>query len=276
MRPQYLKILKGVIAVAAFVLLCYKAPIKINLGGIPSVQIGEESSALQVEEKKQEANALVSETEESTKHVAVGLPSLNQAITEHNSCRLGAITAYGAGIVIFGDNGYSCCSIPDGLSRIVKDLRSRKKVIDDIVLTKSGYYCCVYDRNGWSGKIPSGMREKLNEYNKAREKILSISVSENGKYVIVTDKHYHASDHENNKFIEETRQKNKNKFVKSVCVTDRGICVILGDGTIRCQGTAKHLIQEMEGIPFWPDRIVFTDYDTYLMTSKDGRCRRKI
>ena len=280
MKPQYLKLLKGVIALTAFVILCYKAPLKINLGDSPSVQIGDVSKTetdtliKTIETSQEKEREHVTETVESTKHKAIGLTYLRQAISKHHGCRLGAITAYGSGVVIFGDNGFAYISIPDGLRRILNNMREHNKRIKDIVLTNSGYYCVIYDKNGWWGNVPPQMKDKLNKFNSDHELIMSISISENGKCTIVTDKHWWASDHNDFDYIK-ARQQETNYGPKSICTSNDGLCVILDNDFVFSKGSAEIVrarLQELKDESWWPDRIVFTDYGTFLMTNEKETC----
>ena len=198
---------------------------------------------------------------------APALTYITTQLKEKKECRLGAITENGKGIVIYGNNGYCFRSIPDGMSETIKELNSNQKTISSVTLTGSGYYCVVYGRNGWSGVVPDGMKEYLNKYNENREEIKCVSICENGNYAIVTDEHFiasNSSDYSNMKSAQD-----KYGYIKDVCLTDKGICVVCQNG-IYYDNIPLNLEMELKSVDFHPDHVTFTDSGTYLITTESG------
>lgn len=195
---------------------------------------------------------------------AESLSYLSSQIKEQGECRLGAITEFGSGIVIFGNNGASSISVPESFWNKIKAIDTK---INSLALTNSGYYCVVYERNGWFGHVPEKMKRKLNEFNENAEEILSISISENGDYAIVTDEHFiasNSSDHSNMK-----NAYDKYGSIKNVCITNKSICVVCQDG-ILYDNIPSNLEGKLNSIDYHPDHVTYTDSGTYLITTETG------
>lgn len=196
---------------------------------------------------------------------AIALEYITTQIEENKECRLGAITENGKGVVIYGDNGAMWSSIPNSLSDKIKE---NSKKISSIALTASGYYCMVYGRNGWFGHVPEGMKTKLNKFNEDSEEIKCVSISENGDYAIVTDKHFVASNESDHSNMREAYS--RYGFVKDVCITNMGICVVC-EGGIYYNNIPSNLKEKLQTIDFHPDHVKYTDSGTYLITTETGR-----
>lgn len=195
---------------------------------------------------------------------AEGLNSLTSKIKEQGECRLGAITEFGSGIVIFGNNGASSISIPESFWNMIEAIDTK---INSLAITNSGYYCVVYGRNGWFGNVPEKMKHQLNEFNENAEEILSISISEDGDYAIVTDEHFiasNSSDHSNMK-----KANDKYGSIKNVCITNKGICVVCQNG-IYYDNIPSNLEEKLNNIDYHPDHVTYTDSGTYLITTETG------
>lgn len=226
------------------------------------------------QEKKVKITQLASpwEVSGSSRHYnddkVVGLSYIRTNIDEKQGCRLGAITEKGEGIVVCGNNGYICTGCPNGLIESVKDINNKNYRISSISLTNSGYYCVVYGRNGWSGVVPKKMKKKLNEYNNNREEIQCISISENGDFAIVTDKHLFASRKDNESKMKKAME--KYGTIKNVCITNKGMCIVCKHG-IYYSKIPSNLENEIKTLGFRPDHVFFTDNGTYLITTEAGR-----
>lgn len=199
--------------------------------------------------------------------IASGLSYISGQIKEKGKCRLGAITEYGKGIAIYGDYGYMYSSIPNSLADKIKELNKSKTKINSVTLTNSGYYCVVYQRNGWYGVVPEQMKKKLNEFNANREEIRSVSICENGNFAIVTNEHICAS---NNSDLS-NMQKAFGKYgsIKSVCITNKGICVVCQNG-IYYNNMPSNVETKLQNLSFHPDHVTFTDSGTFLITTESG------
>ncbi len=210
----------------------------------------------------------VSGSSRSYTDIATPLTYIKNQIDDRGKCRLGAITEYGKGIVIHGNNGYAYTSIPNSLIEKIKEIGENKNRISSITLTNSGYYCIVYQRNAWYGVVPQKMSEKLHEFNNNQEEIRSVSISENGDFAIVTDKHYYASN--DSDFNSMNKAHDKYGSIKNVCVTNKGICVVCQRG-IYYYNIPSNLETKLKRLEYRPDHVTFTDSGTYLITTETQR-----
>ena len=265
----------GVALVVAilFVIFYPKLPFKIN------VQIEKdlsETDKVDETESVLDSTAMLTELVESNqanqissneKTEATGLTYIRTRINENKGCRLGAITGNGSGVVIYANNGYSYSSIPQPLIEQMKNVQKEGWPINSIAITSSGFYCIVYGYNGFFGNMPARMRELLHQFHENHEEIMSVSISENGKYAIVTDKHFIASDPKDH----EDMQKATNKCgqIKAVCITNKAICVVC-DKAVYYHNIPDKLKEKLNEISYHPDRVVFTDYGTFLITTEAG------
>lgn len=197
---------------------------------------------------------------------AIVLSYLTTSIKGWGKCRLGAITESGAGIVVYGSNGFANTGNvnPNMLSKL-KELNSQEKTLRSITMTTSGYYCIVYGRNGWCGVLPEGLKTQLNQYNSNKEDIYCVSIAENGDYVIITDKHFVASTIPDMNHLKKAYD--LYGHVKYACVTNRGLCVICQNG-IYYSNIPSNLEVKLKSISFKPDKITFTDSGTFLITNE--------
>lgn len=210
--------------------------------------------------------AMYGTTRAYTDNVAA-LSYLTTCIKGWKKCILGAITEKGAGIVVYGENGYATTgNLNSNLVSKIKELNGKVETFKSIAVTNSGYYCLVYGINGWYGNIPSDMSSKLTQFNTDVEDIYCVSIAENGDYVIVTDKHVDASN-----TADLTNMKNtiaRYGHIQYTCITNRGIIVVCQNG-IYYSNIPTNLEVILKSITFKPGKIIFTDSGTYLITSKD-------
>lgn len=198
---------------------------------------------------------------------APGLSYIVSQIKEKGECRLGAITEYGKGVVIYGSNGYSYSSIPNSFNEKLKEINGKGQKISSVTLTNSGYYCITFERNGWYGVVPENMKSKLHEFNNNGEEIFSVSICENGNFAIVTDKHYFAS--HTGDFSNMKKACDLYGSIKNVCITNLGICVVCQNG-IYYSNIPTKLEERLKSIDYHPDHVTYTDSGTFLITTESG------
>ena len=198
---------------------------------------------------------------------AKALNDLTTSIKGWDKCRLGAITENGAGVVVYGVNGYSTTGhLNSNLVAKIKELNNQKETFKSIATTNSGYYCIVFGRNGWYGYVPEGLKTTLNQYNSNKEDIYCISIAENGDYVVISDKHLYASNTIDMSNLKKATE--KYGHVKYACVTNRGLIVVCEKG-IFYSNIPTNLEVALKSINFRPDKVVFTDSGTYLITNEN-------
>ena len=196
-------------------------------------------------------------------------PALNYLTTNINrwgKCRLGAISEGGIGIAIYGGNGYATTgNLNSYLVTKIKELNNQKEIFKSFAVTKSGFYCVVYGRNGWYGYVPEKMKNVLSQYNKNSENIYCVSIAENGDFVVISDKHIEASNTTDLSNLKKATE--KYGHVKYACVTNRGLIVVCENG-IFYSNIPTNLEVKLKSINFRPDKVVFTDSGTYLITNE--------
>ena len=198
------------------------------------------------------------------------LSYLTTSIKGWNKCRLGAITENGSGIVVYGINGYAKMgNLNSNLVTKIKELNNLKMSFKSIATTNSGYYCIVYGRNGWYGYVPERLKTTLNQYNSKNEDIYCVSIAENGDFVVISDKHLDASNTTNMSYLKKATE--KYGHVKYACVTNKGLIVVCERG-IFYSNIPTNLEVALKSITFRPDKVVFTDSGTYLITNESESC----
>ena len=195
---------------------------------------------------------------------AKALSYLTTCIKEWGKCGLGTITENGAGIAIYGGNGYATVgNINSTFTAKIKELNKNGETFKSVAITTSGYYCIVYGRNGWYGYVPANMKTNLTQFNNNGENIYCVSIAENGDYVIITDKHIEASNATDMSNLKKAIE--KYGHVKYACVTNRGLIVVCEKG-IYYSNIPTNLEVALKSLSFRPDKIIFTDSGTYLIT----------
>lgn len=202
---------------------------------------------------------------------AIALSSLTKRIKEWNEkCRLGALTDGGSGVVIHGMNDYVCKQVGPVFAAILKGVWTNGNKIASICMTLSGYNCVVFGRNSWYGKVPTVVKNYLLQYQRNNEQIYCVSISENGRYIVITDKHMEASDTNVIAVLEKAGK--MYGHLKYACVTNLGVVVVCKKG-IYYHNIPTTLEMAMKSLNFWPDKVVFTDAGTYLITNENEDCR---
>ena len=198
---------------------------------------------------------------------AKALSYLTTSIKGWNKCRLGAITENGAGVVVYGVNGYSTTgNLNSFFVSKIKELNNQKETFKSLAATNYGYYCIVYGRNGWYGYVPERLKTILSQYNSNKEDIYCVSIAENGDYVVISDKHLDASNTTDMSNLKKASE--KYGHVKYACVTNRGLVVVCERGVFY-SNIPTNLEVALKSITFRPDKVVFTDSGTYLITNEN-------
>lgn len=198
----------------------------------------------------------------------MGRKYLRDAVDKSGKCQMGALSEDGSGVVVYGDYGFArTAGLPSGLNKAIDDIYAKKYKFKSIAYTSLGYYCVVYGRNGWTGFMPDGLKAKLNEYNSNYDEIRCVSISQLGSYVVISDKQFVASDPSHRQSMITARD--KYGTIKYACITDYGICVVCANG-VYYRNIPSALADKLKHISFIPDKIVFTDCGSYLISNEAG------
>lgn len=200
--------------------------------------------------------------------VAKALPSITKSIKEWDECKTGAITETGAGVAIYSTNGYSYTGIPTQMADKIKELNKNNKIINDVALSGSTWWCVIYDKNIYYGVIPDKLKEKLDLYYKDGEEIMSVSINSTGDFTLVTDKHITAS----NDTDYQNMLKAKEKFghIYSACTTPKGLVVCCENGCFY-SNIPTNVEQKIKEVSFIPKVVKFTDSGTMLITDGEKK-----
>lgn len=190
---------------------------------------------------------------EAQKTVATSLRSSENAKT-------GCLTNRQA-IIINGGNGYSFNGLSSGMKEALRYCNEKKYTVTDVTTTDSGWWCVVYNDNKYKGNLPQDCEIALKDYIKAGEKILSISISENGNYAIVTNLHYKASNSVDTKILAAAAE--RFGHINAVCITNIGIMVTCNKGAYYWD-VPTNVIERMKKMTSTPTLIRYTDSGTYM------------
>ena len=114
------------------------------------------------------------------------------------------------------------------------------------------------------------MKKDLLDFERDNEQIYCVSISENGRYLIITDRHLTGSDTNVIAVLEKAGE--MYGHLKYACVTNLGVVVVCKKG-IYYHNIPTKLEMAMKSLNFWPDKVAFTDAGTYLITNENEDCR---
>lgn len=193
---------------------------------------------------------------------ATALPFISNKIdNEKKQCRTGCITEKGGGIVVC-DNTTVYTGIPSMMETKLKEVVGNNR-ISDVCITNNGWWCLVFGRNGYWTVGPQGLSDILKMYHDNKEEIYSVSINDNGDYVVVSDKHIDSSNSSHQDFISEAM--NKYGVVRSVSITNLGIVVCCEHG-VSYKNIPSKVLEKMKELEGNPQVVRFTDSGTCLVT----------
>lgn len=201
---------------------------------------------------------------------AAEMPSMLSNLSKNTSCRLGGLSCNRKGIIVREKNNvFMTDDVSETFKTILRNVQNNKHKINAIALTGSDYYCVVWDDNKWDGKVTVNMKDKLNGYIKNGEKILDLSICDDGNFVILTDKHVYASRKSDMDFIIDSEDKYGQS--KSFCITTYGICVVC-EYCIVYRNIPENVASAIKSTHMRPDKVVYTDAGTYIFSTTGGKC----
>lgn len=199
--------------------------------------------------------------------VADGQKKVRESLAECENAKTGCLSSHMA-MYVYGGNGFMWNGLKDEIYSALKYCNDNKYVINDVAFTESGWWCVIYENKKYRGHIPDNLKKKLDQYVSANETLTSISISENGHYAIVTDKHVDASNEWDLDKIKMAIE--KYGHVNSVCISNRGIMVTCSKGILFWDVPDK-IIESLENKSLSPRVVRFTDSGTYMAFGEDGQ-----
>lgn len=198
---------------------------------------------------------------------AEGQKKVRESLSESKNAKTGCLTTHGA-IYVYGGNGFISNGLKNEIYSALTYCNDNKHVINDISFTESGWWCVVYENNKYKGHIPEKLQKKLDQYASVNEIVTSVSISENGDHVIVTDKHIDASNDWDLKKIQQAID--KFGHVNSVSISNKGIIVSCIRGILFWDVPNK-VIESLKKKNLSPRVVRFTDSGTYMAFGEDGK-----
>lgn len=192
---------------------------------------------------------------------------LKDALSNISNAKTACLTNH-KGIFVYGGNGYNSSGLNSDMTAALSYCTKNKLVINDIAVTDIGWWCVVYSDNKYKGSLPENCKKTLDKYIGDGEKILSISISENGNYAIVTDKHYDASNEVDQKLISVAAE--RYGHINSVCITNIGSIITCSRGILfwDVPHNVIEMLQKQDG--GIPTCVRFTDSGTYIALDGKG------
>ena len=192
--------------------------------------------------------------------------SLKDALSNISNAKTACLTDH-KGIFVYGGNGYNSSGLSNDMVSALNYCTKNKLVVNDIALTDIGWWCVVYSDKKYKGNLPEQCKKALDQYIKDGESILSISISENGNYALVTDKHYDASNEVDKKLISVAAE--RYGHINSVCITNIGSIITCSRGILfwDVPHNVIEMLQKQDGIP---TVVRFTDSGTYIALDGKG------
>ena len=194
-----------------------------------------------------------------------GVPVCRAKIDKNNACKNGCLVGSGRAVVVIGKNSFACEGISNNIKSIFEQYKANGSRINDIAITPSGKYVIIEENNGFSNNtgIPD-LDKELNRANSARETIYSVSLADNGKWAVITDKYYSS-----NGWKEEIDYAvKKYDEVYSVSMTNKGVVICCRKG-IYYKNIPKNVSDNISDLYWIPKYIKFTDGGVFLAT--DGK-----
>lgn len=191
---------------------------------------------------------------------------LAKDLQECKNAKTGCLTNH-KGIYVYGGNGYNSNGLNSDMKDALSYCNKYKFTINDVAVTDVGWWCVVYENSLYKGNVPEDCKKALDGFIKNNEKILSVSISENGNYAIVTDSHYEASNSFDNKILGQAIERYGR--IRSVCITNRGIMVTCARG-IYFWDVPSNIIDKLQNRNGTPTLVRYTDSGTYMAFDGDG------
>lgn len=191
---------------------------------------------------------------------------LAASIKNYTNAKVGCLTDH-KGIFVYGGNGYHSNALSSDMTEALSYCNKNKFTINDVTMTDIGWWCVVYEGNKYKGNIPEACKKTLDDYISQGDKILSVSISENGDYAFITDKHYEASNEFDKKAMSIAAE--NYGFMKCVCITNAGIMVTCNDG-IFFWNVPQNVIEYLQKQNGKPTTVRYTDSGTYIALDGKG------
>ena len=197
---------------------------------------------------------------------ADGQKTLRDALSNCDNVKTAYLTDH-KGVYIVGSNGYNSASLPEDMTTALKYCNSNKYEINDACMTDVGWWAVIYNDTNYRGNLPSTCKAQMDAAIGKGEKILSLSISENGNYAMITDKSFYASNETDRTVIEEAIKKYGHAY--SVCITNVGTFVTCSRGAFFLDVPTR-VVEKLQNYSGNPKFIRFTDSGTFIAVNGES------
>ena len=147
--------------------------------------------------------------------------------------------------------------------------------VNHFTFNSHGNWCVICQSdNKWYGKVPLGMKKRLDEYTSKGEIFTSVCIAENDNWAVVTNKSMAGT----TRVIDAAKKANElYGEVKSIALTDLGVVVCCERGVYyeNIPTNVAEKIQHWIDNGWLPSHVSFTDSGTYFISNgKSGRSNR--
>ena len=206
-----------------------------------------------------------------TKNTSKPLPLIRDTIKQWGTCRLASFTDKGQGVIVKGHNEFVYTqNIPEGMKRVLESLKENPYAyIAEIGITEY-YWFVIYKDSIWHGKgyVPDRFKKDLNYLFQTNMLIQSISMNDDGDYIVVTNKKHIATRYKDQELI---RNAGRGKIL-SAHITNDGALMSFERG-IKGYCVPNEIIEKLEAIAKETETslqlIRFTDGGLYLFANED-------
>lgn len=206
-----------------------------------------------------------------TKKTSKPLPLIRETMKQWGTCRLASFTDKGQGVIIKGRNEFVYTpGIPDGMKRVLEGLKENPYAeIVEIGITEY-YWFVVYKDSSWHGKgyVPDRFKKDLNYLFQTNVRIRSISMNDNGDYIVVTNQKHIATRCKDQELIRNAASGR----ILSAHITNDGALISFERG-VKGYCVPTDIINKLEEIigerKASPQLMRFTDGGLYFFADED-------
>lgn len=198
----------------------------------------------------------------------VALPALTNKINKWNSCRTGAFSDNGKGVVVSGNCGFWCVGVNKYLEDKLFEINDKGQRIRDISISEDGkYYGCIYNYNGWYAYAPQTVYDELNHFVNKGIAINSFAINSAGEYIIIGDNGTFRCSEKFRKMITATISRYGKVLSADISGSAFILCCERGIVGSLVPSSVIDVIKEMS---YMPKVIKFSQSGHYLITNGDS------
>lgn len=203
----------------------------------------------------------------STQVSSKALPLLRETLDTWGTCRLASFTDDGMGVIIRDKNDFAYTdNIPQGMKSVLNSIKTNPYTYIAEVCITEYYWFVIYKDSTWHGKgyVPEEFKNIINKLFKKDILIRSITMNDNGDYIIVTNKGCYASREKDTELINNTQ----NGRIRAAHITNDSALISFERG-IKGYGIPTQITQKLKEISKSPSLVCFTEGGLYLFADKD-------